>query len=379
MRDELRDASGGLVGLAAQRSRESLTARVRRLRDAAFTIAQCAAAAGLAYFVARHVIGHGSPFFAPVAAIITLGLTFGARGRRAVELAGGVALGIGVGDLIVLGIGTGWWQIAVVTALAMSAAVLVGGGTLLVNQCAISAVLVATIQPPTNGIDPSRFLDAIIGCAFGLLVNALVPTDPVRLVRRQAEPLLDELAGALEDVADALVRRDVQAADAALSRARGIDLAQARFRESIGVGHEQTTLSPSRRRARRLLTPYETAVQGLDNAVRNTRVLARGAIRAVELGENVPEDAILAVGDLAEAVRALRDELAGTGAPGAVEDALLRAAARSSAALEITANLSASVIVGQIRSTAVDLLRGLGMEGEEARSAVRDARARLGV
>jgi hypothetical protein len=37
------------------------------------------------------------------------------------------------------------------------------------------------------------------------------------------------------------------------------------------------------------------------------------------------------------------------------------------------------VIVGQVRSTAVDLLRGMGMEGDEARSAVRDARARLGI
>jgi hypothetical protein len=113
--------------------------------------------------------------------------------------------------------------------------------------------------------------------------------------------------------------------------------------------------------------------------VRNTRVLARGAIRAIELDEHVPPLAIAAIGELATSVRALERELADPNRGSEAEDAALRAAARSTAALEVTGNLSASVIVGQVRSTAVDLLRGMGMDGDEARSAVRDARARLGV
>jgi hypothetical protein len=51
----------------------------------------------------------------------------------------------------------------------------------------------------------------------------------------------------------------------------------------------------------------------------------------------------------------------------------LRAAAASAAVLERTGNLSSTVIVGQIRSTAVDLLRGSGMTYEEAAEAVRTA------
>ncbi len=370
---------GDMLGHASRRSRASLNVRVQRLRTAALPILQCALAAGLAWLVAKQVIHHGSPFFAPVAAIITLGLTFGQRGRRAVELAGGVALGIGVGDLLVFVIGTGWWQITVVVALAMAAAVLVGGGTLLINQCAVSAVLVATIQVPTNGIDPSRWLDALIGCAFALLVNAIVPTDPVRLVRRQIEPVLGELAGALDDTAQAIARDDREAAAKALTRARNIDPLMGRYREALGVAGETLALAPLRRRLRPRLVPYETAVSGLDNAVRNTRVLARGAIRAVELDEHVPPLAIEAIDDLADAVRKLGRQLADPQAGCDAEDAALRAAARSTAALEVTSNLSASVIVGQVRSTSVDLLRGLGMDGDEARSAVRDARARLGV
>jgi uncharacterized membrane protein YgaE (UPF0421/DUF939 family) len=368
-----------MLGHASRRSRESLDVRVQRLRTAGFTILQCALAAGLAWLTAKHLIDHGSPFFAPVAAILTLGLTYGQRGRRAIELAVGVALGIGVGDLIMFVIGPGWWQISVVVALAMAAAVFVGGGTLLVNQCAVSAVLVATVQVPTDGIDPSRWIDALIGSAFALLVNAIVPTDPLRLVRRHLEPLLQELAGALDDTADAIEHDDRAAANRALTRSRGIDPLLARYREAMDVARETVSLAPTRRRVRPLLDPYETAISGLDNAIRNTRVLGRGAVRAIELDEHVPPLALEAIHDLAASVRELATEFADPKRGSDAEECALRAAARSTAALEVTANLSASVIVGQIRSTAVDLLRGMGMDGDEARSAVRDARARLGV
>ena len=72
--------------------------------------------AGLAWFVAHTVIGHQLPFFAPVAAIITLGISFGQRLRRGVEVAIGVAVGVAVGDLFQAVFGTGAWQIVVVCA-----------------------------------------------------------------------------------------------------------------------------------------------------------------------------------------------------------------------------------------------------------------------
>lgn len=370
---------GELLTSAGSRSRRSAAMRLRRLRRSWLMIVQCALAAGVAYLVARHVVDHGTPFFAPIAAILTLSIAYGQRGRRAFELAVGVAVGIGVGDLLVLAIGTGSWQIGVVVALAMSAAVLVGGSRLLVNQAAVSAVLVATIQLPEGGFDGSRFLDALIGGGIGLLVNAVVPTDPMRLTRETLDGLAEELAATLEDVAAGLERRDRELALAATARARGVDPMLTRFRDSLAVGREMLTLVPARRRALRRLPAFESAASGLDAALRNTRVLARGAVRAIELDETVPPLAVDAIGDLAAAVRGLAAELDDPRRAGAAEEAALYAAARSTAALEHTGNLSVSVIVGQIRSTAVDLLRALGMEGEEARSAVRDARARLRV
>ena len=107
----------------------------------------------LAYFLATVVLGNEQPFFAPVAAVVTLGLAFGERGRRAFEVALGVVVGLGVADVLVRVIGVGAAQIAAVVALAMAAAVLVGERRLLVNQAAISAILVVALQPPEP---PSR-------------------------------------------------------------------------------------------------------------------------------------------------------------------------------------------------------------------------------
>jgi hypothetical protein len=77
---------------AIRRGGASAVRRVERWRRRAFMIAQCSITAGLAWLLASQLPGHKLPFFAPVAAVITLGLSFGRRLRRAVEVAIGVAV-----------------------------------------------------------------------------------------------------------------------------------------------------------------------------------------------------------------------------------------------------------------------------------------------
>ena len=147
---------------------------------------QCALAAGLAWWVAKDVIHHGTPFFAPIAAVVSLGLSLGARLRRSVELVCGVTVGIGVGDLIVSLIGSGPWQIALVVAMAMATAVALNSGPIFAIQAGNSAVLVATLLPPGEAGGFDRMVDALVGGLVGVAVVALVPTHPVRRARRNA-------------------------------------------------------------------------------------------------------------------------------------------------------------------------------------------------
>ena len=376
---ELRRRPSELLTATRSRSRAAFAERLKELRANWLSLVLAAVAAAVAWLIARELLGHRQAFFAPVAAILTLGLTVGQRGRRALEIGVGVAVGIAVADLLVIGIGTGAWQLAVVVGLAMVAAVLVGGGVMLVNQAAVSAVLVVTLQSATGGVSGARFADALIGSAVALLANALVPVDPLRIVRREAEPLLRALAATLEDVAAALEAHDVEDAQAAVRRARALDAGTDSLRDALDVGHETTVWAPTRRSARTEIAPYAVAVTSIDHAVRNTRVLARRALSAIEQDDRVPQAALAAVRELAHAVEELALDLADEARTSELEEELLRAAAHATAALDVTGNLSANMITGQVRAIAADLLAAIGTEPREARDIVRGARERTGI
>ena len=79
-----------------------LRQRIRRLWLSLVPITQCALAAGTAWWVALQVFDHEQPFFAPIAAVISLGLSLSQRWRRSMELVGGVTIGILVGDLFIV-------------------------------------------------------------------------------------------------------------------------------------------------------------------------------------------------------------------------------------------------------------------------------------
>ena len=351
--------------------------RIDRLRDMALLVAQSALAAALAWTVARDVVGHGRPFFAPIAAVIAIGTTLGQRGRRTIELVAGVTVGVAVADLLIAGIGTGTWQLALAIVLAMGAAILVGGGGLLTTQAAVSAVLVASLQPPANGVDFSRAVDALVGGAAAILVTGVVPARPLVRVRRAAARAIPELSRTIEDVAAALRARDPEAAERALGRARDLDVLATAVREEVAAGQDMLRLSPPRPTSRGRLDEFEGAAAQLDLAVRNVRVVARGLVRALDLGDPVPESLAAALDDLARAVRALGLVLDGRGGEDEARSAAIHAAGRATLSLEETGNLSVSVLVGAIRSAAVDVLRSAGMDKADGQEAVRAAADRM--
>ena len=150
---------------------------------------------------------HATPFFAPVAAILVLNVTYGNRLRRGVEVAIGVALGVFVGDVFVHVFGTGVWQIMIVVALAMSLASLVGAGQLMTIQAAVQSVIVTTLLPdPGQGF--GRWLDAVVGCALALAVATIAPSAPLRKPGILAAQLLQEMAATLRAAATALRATD---------------------------------------------------------------------------------------------------------------------------------------------------------------------------
>lgn len=346
-----------LVRAAARRRRD-------RLRADLLPVTQTALAAALAWGIARQV--HDVPFFAPVAAVIALGVGRGQRTRRAIELTLGVTLGILVADLLVTLLGSGPAVVALVVAGAMLAAILIGAGDLFVAQAAVSAVIVATIELPEGGFRPDRALDAAIGGAVALLVGqVLFRQNPERRLARAAVPLAEALSEVLRATARALRDADPALAREALVGARAADGHLAAFEDAIVQARE--TLG-----GRTTVPRYALAAEQLGFATRNVRVLARRGRATLRKGTPPPEVAE-AVDRLADAMCALVDELR-DGEDGQVGEHALAAAALANRALQRPdAGLQTAVLVGQVRSTAVDLLRGAGTPEDAAMRAVDGA------
>ena len=203
----------------AQELRGALRRRVRRVRGDLWGILQTTVAAGAAWFLANLL--HPQPFFAPAAAVIAMGVSRGGRTVRAIELVVGVAVGIVVADVIVRWLGANTLVLMLVVGLSMAAALLFGAGQILVNQAAISGILVVATLQPGSSPSPARALDALIGGAVALLVGqVLFPRDPVRAMAKAARPVVSDLSVALKALAEALRDGDEERARRALEIAR---------------------------------------------------------------------------------------------------------------------------------------------------------------
>ena len=367
-----RGLSAVMTGLGG-RSRSGVRAGLSRVRGAFGLATQAGVAAGIAWFIAHDLVGRQSPFFAPIAAVITLASSVGQRARRTVELVVGVAIGIGVGDAIILLIGSGPWQIGLVVVLAILVAAAVGGGTPLVVQSASSAVLVATLTSGT-GLPYTRFFDALIGGAVGLVVmTLLLPLNPLTVVRRAADPALEAMTDGLHAVAQGLEQGDADAVREALARLRSAEGNFTAFAQAATAARENVAFAPARWRSRGALSQYVDGATDLTYALRNVRVLSRRAITALDDKETIPACLPTAIALLGDAVGLLRQEWARAAEPEATRERALRAAAEAGRAYDDGVGFSGSVVVAQVRTTASDLLRATGIEHAQAPRLVRRA------
>jgi uncharacterized membrane protein YgaE (UPF0421/DUF939 family) len=351
-----------------RRGEASAVRRIERWRQRAFLIAQCSVTAGLAWLIASLLLGHEVPYFAAAAAILVLGMAYGQRLRRGVDVAIGVTLGVALGDLWLILFGAGVWQVVLVCAIAMSVATLVGAGPLITTQAGTNSIAVLVMAPsPIYGFD--RWIDAAIGSTLALLVATVAPSAPLRKPGEVAAKVVAGMADTLKAAADALAAKDEHAASTVLDRVQATEKDLAAFDVAAAEGLEVVRHSPFRRRELPEATAIAELHVPLEGASRNLRVLVRRSVVAVWRGEDVPvayRDLIRRLGD---ACRFIAKELAERRLPTAARDQL-REIAEATAHLQLTHSISAVVILAQIRSMVTDLMELTGMEYVEARELI---------
>jgi uncharacterized membrane protein YgaE (UPF0421/DUF939 family) len=349
---------------ALVRGRTSLATRLDRWRTRRWAIAQCAVAAGVAWWLAQHVLGHTTPFFAPVAAVVSLGTSYGQRLRRVAEVAVGVALGVFGGDLLVKVIGTGPWQIALVVVLAMTVAVLLDGGRVLTTQAAVQSITVTTLLANTDAAF-TRWTDALVGGVVALAAATVVPAAPLRRPREQAAKVLRKMRDLLYAAANVMSTGDLDPAVELLAEARATDHLIRELRDAADEGLDVVASSPFRIRHAPGLRKMAELVEPLDRALRNTRVVVRQCAVAAYRRQPIPPAYATLVVELAAAVEVIVTELEADRMATAAQPALI-AVGIASSDVERTEALQTEIILGQLRSIVADLLLLTGMDGIEA-------------
>lgn len=350
------------------RGRTSMAARVNRTRAKSWQIWQCALAAGIAYFIAAELLGHPTPFFAPIAAVVSLGTSYGQRLRRVAEVTLGVAIGVLVADLLVLTLGSGWWQLALIVALAMTSAFLLDGGQLFVTQAAVQSIVVTTLLPdPGQGL--IRWTDALVGGAVALVAATVVPAAPLRRPREQAALVLDKVSDLLRAAGEVMLDGEVEPALDLLADARSTDYLIRELQLAADEGLAVVASSPFRVRHKPGVRRMAELVDPLDRALRSTRVLVRHTAVAAYHRRPIPRAYAILAHELAEATDLVAAELRENRMAVAAQPALL-AVGLATGQVERSPILSAEVVLAQLRGVVADLLLLTGMDSLEASDAL---------
>jgi len=349
---------------ALVRGRTSLATRLERWRTKRWQVAHCAIAAGVAWWLADDVFGHTTPFFAPVAAVVSLGTSYGQRLRRVAEVTIGVALGVFGADLLVQVLGSSAWIIALVVGLSMSVALLLDNGQIFLIQAAVQSIIITALAP-APGQAFTRWTDALIGGAVALVAATVVPAAPLRRPREEAAKVLRKERDLLQCASEVMVDGDVDRALALLADARGTDPLIRELQDAAAEGLDVVASSPFRVRHGPGLRKMADLVEPLDRALRSTRVLVRAVAVAAYRRQSIPHVYSVVTAELAAAVEVVATELDEDRMAVAARPALM-AVGLATGQVERSDDLASEVVLAQIRAVVADLLLMTGMDPFEA-------------
>jgi uncharacterized membrane protein YgaE (UPF0421/DUF939 family) len=358
------DAEAAPVDRLWERGRDSVRVRLARVSAKRWQIAQCAAAAGVSWLIAADLLGHTRPFFAPVAAVVSLGTSYGQRLRRVAEVTTGVALGVLLADLLAILIGSGWWQLTLVVSLAMTSALLITSGQTFLLQAAVQSIIISALVPaPSDAL--VRWSDALVGGAVALLAATIVPAAPLRRPRDRAAKVVRKISALLRAAGEVMVDGVASRGMELLADARATDVLIRELEDAAAEGMSVASSSPFRVRHRPDIRRMADLVEPLDRALRSTRVLVRQTAVSAYHGQHVPKSYSLLAFDLADAADMVADELEADRMAVSAREPLL-AVGQATGLVERAAALNAEVVLVQLRSVVVDLLLLTGMDQMES-------------
>lgn len=353
-------------GLRRLERRIAMRARLRdggrRVWGTLPAIIQILVAVLISYSITHWALGHQYPMLAITVTMTSLGLARDARPRRVAEALLGIVLGVAVSEGIVLLVGSGVWQLAVVLFV-----VFVVGRFVSPNPgFAIAAAIPSAIVVVLPAGDPFGLtLDAVIAGVVALLVTVLIPRDPGRPAARDRQAVFAVLTESTESIARSLRDGDEGAGELAISRLRRAAPLVEAWKQTLDTAIAVARISPFLRGRLPELRRNARALEAVDLSMRHLRTIARRCHYLVRDGIPRPglADALTIV---ATGLRSLGEELQDPQTAGAARSVLADFARRlDPATLMPDAGLADAAALLLLRPLVVDLLIGTGMSPDE--------------
>ncbi len=282
-----------------------------RLRAGFRPVLLAALAAALAWVLAHDVLGHAQPFFAPIAAAISLSTSLIQRSRRIVQLVAGVLLGIGIGELLVALLGTTTLALGLIVFVTFSAALLSGEGVfgegmMFANQAAASAILVVTLHRAGTGSE--RVVDALVGGGVALVLGVILfPAHPMRLLQSAERTVLSALVGLLGELLALTRNGEAPPADWALENGQHVHQLLGGLARARSTARANVRVAPRRFHLRASVDAETERIARLDLLANAALSLVRATITAGDRGEHVGSALGACIATLAAALTRLAE------------------------------------------------------------------------
>lgn len=262
-------------------------------------VAKTALAAALAWALAAWLLHTTRPYFASLAAILSVQATIAESVSRGIQRIFGVMGGIMLAILFTHWLGLHAWSLALLVFIAMALATRLHLGPQGIPQVAISALMVWAVGSQVRGYAWYRALETALGSVVAGGVSALLwppdfTPDAVESLRFLALGLADVIYGMAEDLRRGL---EPEEANRHLKSARAIDAGLSRARRAMKRAETSLRWNPWHRGARGRLKQLRHAIGVLDHSVIQVRGIARTLFVTLDRDVSQPSGALpLALG-----------------------------------------------------------------------------------
>jgi uncharacterized membrane protein YgaE (UPF0421/DUF939 family) len=300
-------------------------------------VAKSGLAAGLAWWISGAVTGVSDPVLGSLTAIVVVQVSVRASVFTALQRSAAVVLGVllalGIGDALALN----GFTVGLLVAMSLGVTQLVLHlPAAAARQVPVSALIVLTaVASNQTSSAEHRALNTVIGAAVGIVVSLCLPASRLVDARQTLERLGGGVAGVLEDMGVGLQQPWSSAETeewrrrARVTRTRLVDQAE----DAIGSGREVARWNVRDRRHVAEIGRYEEVLPRLVRAAIGVSVISRGLDDHAHLSGPMTQP-MRATGALlhavAGAVRAVVDDILGTGNRDAVAASLEEVAEKRS-------------------------------------------------